>query len=214
MLAVGNPRLENDRYQFLPNLKDAEREAEEIWELYRRGNTLIGPAATKQRVLTELIDADVAHFAVHAIEEEQDEMHSRLVLAKGQATSGNGTDDLEAREIYQLKLAKTRLAVLSACQTGSGRYYAGEGTLSLARAFLVSGVPVVVSSLWPVDSQATAELMINFHKIRKQGLSTAEALRRAQLQMLGSSQSRFRHPYYWSPFSVMGGCERPSKDKK
>ena len=210
ILAVGNPRLENDRYQFLPALKDAEREAEEIWQLYQRGNTLIGPAATKQRVLTELTDADVAHFAVHAIEEEQDEMYSRLVLAKAQAKSGNG-DDLEAREIYQLKLARTRLAVLSACQTGSGRYYAGEGTLSLARAFLVSGVPVVVSSLWPVDSQATAELMIDFHKIRKQGLSTAEALRRAQLKMLGSSQGRFRHPYYWSAFSVMGGSERASE---
>ena len=211
MLAVGNPSLEDDRYQFLPTLKDAEREAKEIWELYQRGYTLIGPAATKQRVLSELTNAEVAHFAVHAIEEEQDEMHSRLVLAKGQATSGNG-DDLEAREIYQLKLAKTRLAVLSACQTGSGRYYAGEGTLSLARAFLVSGVPVVVSSLWPVDSQATAGLMIDFHKIRKQGFSTAEAMRRAQLQMLGSSDSRFRHPYYWSAFSVTGGCERLSRN--
>ena len=213
ILAVGNPRLENERYQFLPALKDAEREVEQIWELYQRGNTLIGPAATKQRVLTELTDADVAHFAVHAIEEEQDEMHSRLVLAKAQAKSGNG-DDLEAGEIYQLKLARTRLAVLSACQTGSGRYYAGEGTLSLARAFLVSGVPVVVSSLWPVDSQATAELMIDFHKIRKQGFSTAEALRRAQLDMPGRSQSRFRHPYYWSAFSVMGGSERASNKIK
>jgi CHAT domain-containing protein len=105
------------------------------------------------------------------------------------------------------------LAVLSACQTGSGRYYAGEGTLSLARAFLVSGVPVVLSSLWPVDSQATAELMINFHKFRKQGFSTAEALKQAQLEMLSSPQNRFHHPYYWSAFSVLGGSESFSGKK-
>jgi len=208
ILAVGNPRLEDARYQVLPSLKDAEREAQQIWELYKRGNTLLGPDATKQRVLSELSDADVLHLAVHAIEEEQDEMHSRLALAKAQIKSGD--DDLEAGEIYHLKLRKTRLAILSACQTGSGRYYAGEGTMSLARAFLVAGVPVVVSSLWPVDSQATAELMINLHKIRKQGFSTAEALRRAQLQMLGSSQSRLRHPYYWSAFLVLGGPEHSS----
>ncbi|HEV2835484.1 MAG TPA: CHAT domain-containing tetratricopeptide repeat protein [Pyrinomonadaceae bacterium] len=207
ILAVGNPRLEDARYQFLPNLKDAEREAQKISELYR-GTTLLGPAATRQRVLSELIGADVVHFAVHAIEEEQDEMHSRLALARTQTKSGG--DDLEAREIYQLKLGKTRLAVLSACQTGSGKYYAGEGTLSLARAFLVAGVPVVVSSLWPVDSQATAELMINFHKIRKQGFSTAEALRRAQLEMLGSAENPFRHPSYWSAFTVLGGSEPSS----
>jgi CHAT domain-containing protein len=150
--------------------------------------------------------ADVVHLAVHAIDEEGDEMHSRLVLANARTASAG--DDLEAREIYQLNLRKTRLAVLSTCQTGSGRYYAGEGTLSLARAFLVAGVPVVVSSLWAVESQATAELMINFHKIRKQGYSTAEALRRAQLEMLGSSQSSLRHPYYWSAFSVLGGSEQ------
>jgi CHAT domain-containing protein len=176
--------------------------------LYKRGNTLLGPDATKQRVLSELSGADVLHLAVHAIDEEQDEMHSRLALAKAQANGGN--DDLEAREIYQLDLRKTHLAVLSACQTGSGRYYAGEGSMSLARAFLVAGVPVVVSSLWAVDSQATAELMINLHKIRKQGFSTAEALRRAQLEMLGSSQTRLRHPYYWSAFSVLGGPEHSS----
>ena len=208
ILAVGNPRLDDARSQFLPSLKDAEREAQQIWELYKRGNTLLGPDATKQRVLSELSGADVLHLAVHAIEEEQDEMHSRLALAKAQTNGGN--DDLEAREIYQLDLRKTRLAVLSACQTGSGRYYAGEGSMSLARAFLVAGVPVVVSSLWAVDSQATAELMINLHKIRKQGFSTAEALRRAQLEMLDSSQTRLRHPYYWSAFSVLGGPEHSS----
>ena len=60
----------------------------------------------------------------------------------------------------------------------------------MARPFLVAGVPLVVASLWPVDSDSTAELMIIFHKHRKlDNLSTAQALRRAQLELL----SRSRH---------------------
>lgn len=211
ILTVGNSSFDKERYPSLPNLKEAEREANQILESYKRGNTLIGPAATKQRVLSEMMKSDVVHLALHAIEEPQNEMQSRLVLAKDRQTSGlaENTSDLEAREIYELSLPKTRLAVLSACQTGSGRYYAGEGTFSLGRAFLVSGVAVVVTSLWPVDSEATAELMITFHKIRKRDhLSTAEALRHAQLQMQDKYNRRFRHPLYWSAFSVLGGCEQ------
>jgi len=67
----------------------------------------------------------------------------------------------------------------------------------------------VVASLWPVDSEATAALMINFHKSRKKsGLSTADALALAQQAMLHGSDSRYRHPYFWAPFVAVGGYAR------
>jgi CHAT domain-containing protein len=48
--------------------------------------------------------------------------------------------------------------------------------------------------------------MINFHQYRKRaGLSTAEALKQAQLAMLNDTESRRRHPYYWASFVVTGG---------
>lgn len=208
ILTVGNPSFDQKRYSFLSDLKDAVGEARQVRDSYERGRVLIGPMATKQRLLEELPKSDVAHLALHSIEEPQAEMHSRLVLSKEQEGS---SDVLEASEIYKLRLPRTRLIVLSACQTGSGRYYRGEGTLSLARAFLVSGVPVIVASLWPVDSEATARLMISFHQFRRNELlSTAEALRRSQLQMLNGTEQRFRHPYYWAAFFVFGGCEKSS----
>lgn len=212
ILAVGNPTFDQERYGLLANLKDAAKEAGQVKQSYKRGTVLIGPAATKRNILTELPKSDVAHFALHSIEEPHDEMHSRLVLARDQNGSGPGAseDVLEAREIYEMRLPATRLVILSACQTGTGRYYRGEGTFSVARAFMASGVPVVVASLWAVDSEATAELMINLHQIRKQQrLPTAEALRRAQLRILQGNE-RFRHPYYWAAFLVYGGSEKSS----
>ena len=110
-------------------------------------------------------------------------------------------------ELYGLRLRHTKLVVLSACQSGLGQYYRGEGMVSLVRPLLAAGVPTVVASLWPVDSQATGELMIEFHKQRKESrLLAADALRRAQLDLARSHM----HPYYWAPFIVVGSGSSPN----
>ena len=110
---------------------------------------------------------------------------------------------LYLNELYGMKLPHTRLVVLSACQSGLGQYYRGEGIVSLVRPLLAAGVPTVVASLWPVDSKATSDLMIEFHRQRKMtaGTHTAEALRRAQVELARA----YPHPFYWAPFIVVGG---------
>ena len=136
-------------------------------------------------------------------------MLSRLLLAEPpqQFTAGTNSDGvLQAFEVEEMKLPRTRLVVLSACQTGTERTYKGEGAISIARSFISVGVPIVVASLWPVDSNATADLMIKFHRYRKvSGLSSVEALRKAQLDMLGSSDEVKKRPYGWASFVVFGG---------
>jgi CHAT domain-containing protein len=113
---------------------------------------------------------------------------------------------LTAAEVYQTKLPRTRLVVLSACRTGIERAYRGEGAIGLARPFIAAGVPIVIASLWPVESEAAASLMISFHKHRKQNwghLSTVEALRRAQLEMLHNQQRN--SSFGWAAFTTIGG---------
>lgn len=103
-----------------------------------------------------------------------------------------------------MKLARTKLVVLSGCQTGIEQQLDGEGPIGFARSFLVAGVPVVVASLWPVDSNATADLMIAFHRFRKeQHLSTAEALMRAQQEIM--ARENYSSPYFWAGFMATGG---------
>lgn len=206
---VGNPSFDSQAFPGFDPLPDAEREAEKIADLYRSSTKLIGPAAREQAVRGEMVRADIAHFASHADINEHSAMRSSLLLARepeSGAKSKSIDGILQASEIYEMKLPRMRVAVLAACQTGVERYYRGEGRIGMARAFIVAGVPVVVASLWPVDSKPTAELMIRFHEYRKLShLPTDEALRRAKLDLLQRSVKRYRHPFYWAAFQSIGG---------
>ena len=88
-------------------------------------------------------------------------------------------------------------------ETGLGDVAGGEGVFGLQRAFHVAGARDVVASLWKVDDVATAELMGRLYRaLEQEGLAPAAALRRAQLELLHSSQWSF--PYYWGAFAVQG----------
>jgi CHAT domain-containing protein len=147
----------------------------------------------------------VIHLASHYVTDKRSSMLSRLLLAK--EASGNGRQDdgaLHAHEVYAMKLSRPRLVVLAACQTGVERYFEGEGMIGMSRTFLASGVPLVVASLWPIDSSATRELMVSFHRYRRE-LSTAQALQRAQKEMASRKGRLYEHPHYWASFELFGG---------
>ncbi len=108
---------------------------------------------------------------------------------------------VRAWQIAQLRLA-ARLTVLSGCETAGGRVTTGEGTLGLTAAFLSAGVPVVVSSLWPVDDRVTRVMMRSFYRHLAAGDPVATALRRSQLEI--SRSSKYAHPYFWAGFTAVG----------
>ena len=93
--------------------------------------------------------------------------------------------------------------MLSGCETGLGRAVHGEGLLGLSRAFFFAGAERVVSTLWQVPDQATAELMGHFYKaLLQDGTSAAEALQYAQTEIRKNAQ--WRSPFYWAPFVIQG----------
>ncbi len=207
-LSVGVTHFDRNEYGDLRYLPSAAREAKEVAGSYSSSLSLINERARKKEVLYGMAKANVIHLASHFISSASSPLQSRLLLWNepgDDPNSGIPNGVLRSSEISKTRLPATKLVVLSACQTGIERYYRGEGAISLAHAFIAAGAPLVVASLWPVDSDATAELMINFHRIRKQGSSTAEALRSAQLGMLRGADTRHRHPYYWASFNLIGG---------
>jgi CHAT domain-containing protein len=155
------------------------------------------------------------HFSSHCLVEERSPWLAALVLAKERTAAARNPDSLNEfripaddgllylNEIYDLRLPVTRLVVLSACQSGLGQYHRGEGIVSLVRPFITLGVPTIVATLWPVASSASARLMTEFHRIRKQhGLGASESLRLAQLEV--RKRGTDSHPSYWAPFIVVG----------
>jgi CHAT domain-containing protein/Tfp pilus assembly protein PilF len=207
LLSVGNPSF--DRATF-PNLKDlpwAATQASAISAFYRSAEVLLEGAAKESTVRKVIERSDVAHFATHYVPDERSPMLSVLPLAgEGNPSSRENDGVLQTFEFYNMNLSRLRLVVLSACQTGIERYYKGEGAIGLARAFQAAGIPLVVASSWPVESYPTKELMIAFHKHRKSdGLSTTQALRQAQLDMIRSGSPELRNPYNWAAYTVIGG---------
>lgn len=203
-LAVGNPNFSSKRFPDLHHLPAAEREAREVASFYE-SLPLLGQDAREDRVKSAMRNVDVIHLAAHFVVEQNSPMLSKLLLA---SDSGRERSDgvLEVSEIYEMKLAHVRLAVLSACQTGVEKTYQGEGAMSIARSFISAGVPVVVATLWPVESESTSELMIKFHRYRKVGgLSTVAALRKAQLEMISSTDQARSTPSGWASFVTVGG---------
>ncbi|HEX6715540.1 MAG TPA: CHAT domain-containing protein, partial [Pyrinomonadaceae bacterium] len=206
---VGNPSFDKKAFPELVDLPSATREVESISRFYDRSMLLLDGEATKLSVLNEMRIADVLHFATHYLPDATSPMFSKLVLARdgsGQGRAQEANEVLHAYEIYRLKPLRSRLAILAGCQTGVEEYVNGEGPIGLVRPFHAAGVPLVIASLWPVDSQATTELMIEFHRLRRQDHhSSAEALREAQLHMLRQENSSHRNAYYWASFSLIGG---------
>jgi CHAT domain-containing protein/tetratricopeptide (TPR) repeat protein len=150
----------------------------------------------------EVQQARVVHFAVHAFADERWPDRSGIQLSAFTAEGRPRQGLLPLSRLYSLDLAAD-LVVLSACRTAAGPVVAGEGTLSLSRAFLHDGVPRVVAALWDVDDRATARLMESFYRaLLGEGRSVPEALRLAQLEL--RRDPRFRHPVFWAGFVVDG----------
>jgi CHAT domain-containing protein len=110
---------------------------------------------------------------------------SGIVLAGANRTdAGADRGILTAEGIVGLNLEGMDLAVLSACETGLGEVAGGEGAMGLVRAFHVAGAKEVVASLWAVEDNSTAALMVRFyHHLWAEKRPPLDAFRQAQLDI-------------------------------
>jgi CHAT domain-containing protein len=98
-----------------------------------------------------------------------------------------------------------QLIVLSACETGNGRFYRGEGVFSFNRGFAAMGIPASVSNLWSIDNTSTYRITELFYQYLSDGLPVDLALQKAKLQFIRSAPTREKQlPYYWAASIVIG----------
>jgi CHAT domain-containing protein len=195
LLSIGNPDFDREENPHLADLQTAEIEAKAIAVGYRKPQEMFGGEATKDSFLRNFAGVEVVHFAGHFVANRQSPGNSKLLFAGG---------ELRSSELGTYKLPKAKLVVLSACETGFERYDKSEGAIGIARTFLALGAPLVVASQWKVDSEPTKDLMVAFHRNRKEkSLASAESLRQAQLEVL--SRNKTKAPFYWAAFSLFGG---------
>jgi CHAT domain-containing protein/tetratricopeptide (TPR) repeat protein len=187
-------------------LPHAEREAREVARLYAgdSARAYVGAEATEDLLRQEAGRHRLLHLATHGVVDDRSPMHSHVLLARGASAADDG--QLEAWEILSLTL-DADLVVLSACESGRGRVAPGEGLIGLSWALAVAGARSTVVSQWKVDSASTTALMLAFHRERRRGASTAQALRLAAERLRATPE--YRHPFYWGAFVAIGPADGP-----
>jgi len=143
------------------------------------------------------------HFATHGFVNTEKPELSGILLAQDSTINEDGI--LYSGEIYNLEL-NAGLTVLSACETGLGEIKKGEGLIGLTRALLYAGSKNIIVSLWKVADESTSDLMIDFYKnlleVEQEKQEFSQALQQAKLKMI--SEGKYAHPFYWSPFILIG----------
>lgn len=160
---------------------------------------LEGPAASRAR-LTEALRGRpaVLHLAAHVL--SIPDHPDRAMIALSLRPPGV-PELLTSSEIPALGAA--RLVVLSGCSSAAGDALPGAGLIGLTRAWLAAGAERVVASLWPTPDDF-GEIFLSFYRhISLDPRQAAEALRKAQLQMLESGGWRSA-PSYWAAYVVTG----------
>ncbi|MBL8240513.1 MAG: CHAT domain-containing protein [Bryobacterales bacterium] len=204
----GNPESGSTSARInLPRLLYSQGEATAVANLIPIDQFVVrdGAGASLRSLLsTAQADFEIVHFAVHAIAHPMLFQGSGLVLALYDECGKPIPGFLPAERLSALNLSKTRLVVLSACETALGREVQGEGLIGLVYALQRAGASSVVATLWKVDDAATAELMKHFYiGLIQRHLEPAAALRYAQTNIY-RDYPPWRDERFWGGFVFVG----------
>lgn len=173
-----------------PDLPNAPAEEETIRRRF--------PQARFLRTRAEVVDSwheawDLVHVVGHARHNAENPMFSALAFSDG---------PLYAAEIARGGL-RTRLACLSACETGTLSHAVRSEPDGLVRAFLARGGEGVLASLWPLDDEAAARFFSAFYTDLNPCSDLTDTVDRAR-----SAVRAWRaHPYFWASLSLFGGYQ-------
>ena len=184
-----------------------EDEVLAIAELFPDGDVYAGDLASERSLKSlsatnRLSSYRILHFAAHGFSLEEFPQLSSLVLGQDSSALPRTDGYLTAYEITRLNLAAD-FVNLSACQTGLGRLYLGEGVVGLAHAFVTAGANSLCVSLWQVADESTKNFMIQLYtNILDSDFDYVNAISRVKRSFIKSD--RYGDPFFWAPFVIYG----------
>ena len=181
-------------------LKTNANEIEKILTIFD-GTLFKGDQASLVQFRSILSHGSILHLAMHAEVNNKLSGSSSLLFTPDHKEPNNYR--LYNYEIGQMNI-NSPMVVLSACNTGNGKLYSGEGAMSIARNFVLAGVPSVVETLWPVEDLAGSRIMINFYKYLSEGKEKNTALRLAKLDYISTTSPSFVNPRFWAAYTLLG----------
>lgn len=190
----------------LPPIPKVEQELRLIKQIFADSEVLLDEEFTKLKLQQELEESTfpVVHLATHGRFSSTPE---QTFIVSGDEP---GNDLINVKELENLlrvgspdRSLPIELLVLSACNTAEGD---NQAVLGLAGVAVRAGARSTLATLWGANDEATAELMGYFYRnlANTTQANKAKALRDGQLALLKAPESQYKHPYYWSPFVLVG----------
>ena len=164
---------------------------------FRDASNLEFGQATKGMFMQRFSNYGVVQLYTHAIASERNK--EPLLYFSDSA--------LALSELFGEDKPNTRLVVLSACETGKGKLFKGEGIFSFSRGFAALGIPASISNLWSVDDKATYRITELFYKYLSQNIPVDLALQKAKIDILHAAPKTSQLPYYWAAPVLIGKSE-------
>jgi CHAT domain-containing protein len=175
----------------------------ELKSVYRwfRGKSFTGESATETNFMLAIKEPAIFHLAMHSVSDSANSRYSYLLF-------DTQNDTLEDGRLYNYEISLLRLqspmVVLSACNSGTGTLFHGEGLMSLARGFILAGASSVIMTSWEVNDEKSADIISGFYYFLSTGKRKDDALRLAKIRYLKSTSPAYSDPYYWAAYEVLG----------
>jgi CHAT domain-containing protein/Tfp pilus assembly protein PilF len=184
------------------NRDQLRRAADEINAVLKllRGQKYTGAEATVSNFMKALKDRAIIHLAMHSLPDSSNSKYSCLMFEPDSADKNGQLYNYE----ISLKRIKSPMVVLSACNSGTGTLYHGEGIMSLARSFILAGASSVIRTSWEVNDETSAAIISDFYLYLSKGKSKDEAMRMAKLDYINTHPPVYTNPYYWAAYEVLG----------
>jgi tetratricopeptide (TPR) repeat protein len=174
--------------------------AQALGDRFQGGAVLLtGQPGVASLDLDQLSDYQVFHLATESRMDDRRPWRSGFRLAPDDTVPGDPF--LRAPRIAGSRLP-VRLAVIGRYELAQATDPTGEGAQRLGTAFLMAGVPAVVTSLWAVEEETSARFNRAFYAGLESGESVGHAVRSARSALRRHRPTR--HPIHWAGFVVIG----------
>ena len=178
----------------LADLKGSDYSLIQIGSYFQNAHNLITADATRDNFRQQFSDYKIIQLYSHASD----------TSSRGEPVLYFADSSLYLSDLIPENKPKTRLIVLSACETGNGILYKGEGVFSFNRGFASLGIPSSITNLWSVDNLSTYRITELFYKYVSEGIPIDIALQKAKLEFIETGSKKNSMPYYWAAAVLTG----------
>jgi hypothetical protein len=184
----------------LPELPAARSEVHAIAAIGKSAPKL-DAEVTEEAVFEALRTNRWVHLCAHGANNAVAPLFQQMFVTPDAASDGR----ICAFEIFGHDLRGLEQISLGSCDSGLGRFDAGDNLIGMPAALLAAGVSSIVASLWELSDEAAGIFFPVLYAGLAQGSTRLDAFRAAQLAV----RKALPEPRDWAAFCYIGGWSYP-----